>query len=288
MKKIFLFFIFFYASGFSQAIHQNEVDLFSPANIKKFADYLYCSGDYLRAALEYEKYFSADPNDTVKFKIATAYSKIGKYSKASALFDSFHENSKFFPFARMEFFETLFEEKNYPELRDSISNAGLSNGFIFKEQAKKIYYFSYLYSNESLPSKSDFLSNFSGPDLNQIKYFYDWKNNPPYKSPLLAALFSAVIPGSGKLYAGEIADGVTALLATASLGYLSYTDFKAGHYFRGWLFGGLAAGFYAGNIYGSAAAAQIYNVKIQFDFENSLKVFINSKNCFVPEINFCK
>ncbi len=288
MKKIFLLFIFFFTTGFPQAVKQNEINLFSPANIKKFADYLFCSNDYLRAALEYEKYFSLYPNDSVKFKIATAYSKIGDYDKSALMFDSFTKSSELFPYAKMEYFKSLFQEKNYFRLRSSILNIDSINNFRFAYQAKELYYYSYLFTIDTLPPESIYLAHFDKTDIRQIKNFYEWKTDPPHKSPLLAALLSAVIPGAGKFYVDQVADGITALVATASLGYLSYTDFKAGHYFRGWLFGGLAAGFYAGNIYGSAAAAQIYNVKIQFDFENSIGVFINAKNFFTPGINFCK
>ena len=99
---------------------------------------------------------------------------------------------------------------------------------------------------------------------------------------------SALIPGSGKIYAGEIGDGIIAAIATGLCGYLAYDNFKAKHNFRGWLFGGLSAFFYAGNIYGSAASAQIYNAGIQFDFVNDVKIYLNKKNYFTPEYEFCK
>ena len=289
MKKTIFLILCYSSILIAQSVdQQKEVNLFSPPNIKKFADYLFCSHDYLRAALEYQRYLSTNHNDTVSYKIAFAYSKIGNYSKAAKLFASIDHQSHLFPDAQLEYYKALFQDEDYFGLRNDFINADLSNQFVLSPRAKKLFCFSYLFTNDKLPGENKFLSHFEGTDFQRVKDFYSWKEAPPYKSSLAAGILSAIIPGLGKFYVNEYSDGVFAFLATAALGYLSYTDFKAGHNFRGWVFGGLAAGFYAGNIYGSIAAAQIYNVKIQFDFVNSLKVFLNAKNFFIPEINFCR
>ena len=51
---------------------------------------------------------------------------------------------------------------------------------------------------------------------------------------------------------------------------------------------GFAAFFYTGNIYGSVAAAQIFNARIDFEFQNGLKIFLEQENYFLPEYDFCK
>lgn len=289
MKKTIFLILCFSSILFAQTVEkQKEINLFSPHNIKKFADYLFCSHDYLRAALEYQRYISTNPNDTVSYKIAIANSKIGNYSKAAKLFKSISHQSHLFSDAQLEYYKALFQDEDYFGLRNDIINADSSNQLVLSPRTKKLFYFSYLFTNDKLPSENQFLSQFEGTDFQRVKDFYSWKEAPPYKSTLVAGILAAIIPGLGKFYVNEYSDGVFAFLATAALGYLSYSDFKAEHNFRGWVFGGLAAGFYAGNIYGSIAAAQIYNVKIQFDFVNSLKVFLNAKNFFVPEINFCR
>ncbi|MHB8579382.1 MAG: hypothetical protein ACYDA4_05920 [Ignavibacteriaceae bacterium] len=289
MKKTILLILCYSSILIAQSVdHQKEINLFSPPNIKKFADYLFCSHDYLRAVFEYQRYLSANYNDTVSYKIAIAYSKIGNYSKAAELFKAVNHQSLFYPDAQLEYYKTLFQEEDYFGLRNEFIDPDSSNHFILSPPAKKLFYFSYLFTNDKLPGENKFLSHFEGIDFQRIKDFYNWKESPPYKSALAAGILSAIIPGLGKFYVKKYSDGAFAFLATAALEYLTYTDFKAGHNFRGWVFGGLAAGFYAGNIYGSIAAAQIYNVKIQFDFVNSLKAFLNAKNFFIPEINFCR
>ena len=72
------------------------------------------------------------------------------------------------------------------------------------------------------------------------------------------------------------------------MGYIAYADFKADHKFRGWLFTGLTAFFYGGNIYGSAASAQIYNAQVTFRLSSDMKLFLEDTDYFVPDYEFCK
>ena len=76
MIKSFFFFLISTALIFSQ---KNIIDFHSPENIKIFADYLFCEGDYLRAVEEYESIKNIIVNDTIDFKIMYCYSEIGLY-----------------------------------------------------------------------------------------------------------------------------------------------------------------------------------------------------------------
>jgi putative component of membrane protein insertase Oxa1/YidC/SpoIIIJ protein YidD/TM2 domain-containing membrane protein YozV len=81
------------------------------------------------------------------------------------------------------------------------------------------------------------------------------------RSPLVAAALSAIIPGTGKVYAGRPLDGLAATLATAIPLTFSIQNFQrdGASSVRGWFHGSLAAGFYFGNVWGSAQAARIEN-----------------------------
>jgi TM2 domain-containing membrane protein YozV len=128
---------------------------------------------------------------------------------------------------------------------------------------------------------------FNKKQHNTASFLYDYKFDPPYKSPAWAGIFSAIIPGSGKMYVGEWGDGIAGFLLTGLFAFLAYDNFKADHKTRAWIFTGIGAFFYAGNIYGSIAAAQIYNAKINFDFQNGLNLFLQQENYFLPEYDFC-
>ena len=138
-----------------------------------------------------------------------------------------------------------------------------------------------------IQNKSDFILPFNSSQQKTVSMLYDYKFNPPYKSPTWAGIFSAVIPGSGKMYVGEWGDGITSLVLTSLFAFLAYDNFKDDHDARAWVFTGIGAFFYAGNIYGSIASAQIFNARIDFEFKNGLKLFLEKENYFLPDYDFC-
>ena len=79
MKKVLA--IFFLISTFIYP-QLEPIEFQSSENIKKFADYLFCEGDYLRAVEEYETIRNVVKNDTIDFKMMLCYSKIGLYEEA--------------------------------------------------------------------------------------------------------------------------------------------------------------------------------------------------------------
>ncbi|MFN3529605.1 MAG: hypothetical protein ACK417_06755 [Bacteroidia bacterium] len=99
-----------------------------------------------------------------------------------------------------------------------------------------------------------------GTDAFLVQQFEIW-NNSKRKSPVLAAGFSTLLPGSGKVYAGAWKDGLIAFLFVGANAYSSYRGFSnqgiRSPY--GWIFGSLTAGFYLGNIYGSHRQARKHN-----------------------------
>ena len=159
-------------------------------------------------------------------------------------------------------------------------------GSKLETNSEKLIRFTFL-MRDSISSKGFIVSPFDETEKTTIEKFYDRKQNPHYKSPLLAAVFSSIIPGSGKVYADKLGDGIFAFLTTGVFTFLAYDNFKADHKFRGWLFGGLAGLFYAGNIYGSAAAAQIFNAGVQFNFQNDIQIYLTKKKHYLPEYDFC-
>jgi TM2 domain-containing membrane protein YozV len=256
-----------------------DVNLYSTENRRQFADYLYCQKDYLRAVDEYEAISGSVPNDTIRFKIGLAYLKMGNYSSASNSFSRIGMNSYFYNNARMEYNKSQFLQGNFDSLDPETDSYA---------PVKQLKSFAYLFDYKPLPAKEIFISPFEGNNRAALSDFYDRKSNPPYKNELTAALLSTIIPGAGKIYTNEYSDGIIAFIVTSLMGYISYTDFKADHKFRGWLFAGLTAFFYGGNIYGSAASAQIYNAQINFKLSSDMKLFLEQKDYFVPDYEFCK
>jgi len=78
----------------------------------------------------------------------------------------------------------------------------------------------------------------------------------PARSPLVAGVLSAAVPGLGKIYAGKTGEGIAAFIYTMAFGFTAY-DFYRGAGPQSALFivsAGIASVFYAGNIWGSAVA----------------------------------
>lgn len=81
----------------------------------------------------------------------------------------------------------------------------------------------------------------------------------PYRSPVLAGVLSALLPGSGHVYAGAYKDGFLAFLVNGALIVASYEAFDKEVYGAGGLTAFLSLTFYAGNIYGAVNSAHHAN-----------------------------
>ncbi len=284
LSILFLIFLLLLSSS-AKAQLSSVKSLHSPSMVKKFADYLFCQKDYLRSFYEYRNYIRTQKDDTVRFKMALVLRKLKRYDEALTYFKGLFFNSDFNDDARNEYFKTLFVADR---LNLVLQNAG--NSFYQTEDSLsvplKLSLTAALLSKPKLPDSSLFSRAFSSPAFKEMIAFYDKRKSLPYKAPATAALLSAVLPGAGKIYTENYGDGITAFLFTTVLGYLSYDNFRAHHQFRAWLFTGLTALFYGGNIYGSYAAAQIFNAKVRFNFAEEVKSFLNAKNYFVKKYNF--
>lgn len=280
--KVLLFQIIISAAVLAQNINFN-----SPENIRLFADFLFCDRDYLRAIDEYEKYLSYSDEDTIRFKIALAFSAIGDQYNAIKNFNSLQETSKLYQISRIEELKSLFNLKQFSQLNSKANELNQLKSD-YSDIAKKIVNLSYLLNNESMPSEKIFLEPFDVQEKTIVQNFYFQKTNPDYKSEVLAGVYSAIIPGLGKIYTENYSDGITSFLLTGLFSYLAYTNFNNDHPVRAWIFTLAGAGFYAGNVYGSIASAQIFNAKINFDFINDVYSFIEEKKYFIPEFDFCK
>jgi TM2 domain-containing membrane protein YozV len=280
MRKILLILFLITPTAFTQP---ESFDFHSPENIKKFADHLFCEGDYLRAIEQYELLENQFLNDTIQFIMMLGYSGLNLYQSSNEIFNTVSAQSKIFPDAYLLSMknELLIVPKSLP------INDKLSFNIEYAERMNRLILISKLYEDNFSIQKEKFIEPFDEGEIQTVSMFYDLKTNPPYKSPALAGVLSAIIPGSGKMYVGEWGDGITALVVTSLFAFLAYDNFRADHQTRAWIFTGLGAFFYAGNIYGSIASSQIFNARVDFEFSNGLKLFLEEKNYFVPEYDFC-
>ena len=279
--------LFFFITLLSSLIFSQQIDFNSPQNIKLFADYLFCDNDYLRAIDEYEKYLQIVEDDSVQFKIAIGYSAINDQSNAYKKFSSIKRTSSFYEQSKIEMLKSLYLQ-NIDSSYFLYSDILIHSQSPFSNNAYRLKNTSLLLIKNDLPEKENFLIPFENEEKNNLSNFYHLKNNPPYKSEAWSGILSAIIPGAGKIYTKEYGDGITAFILTGLFAYLAYTNFEHNHPTRAWIFTAIGAGFYAGNIYGSVASAQIFNARVNFEFNEGVKLFLKEKNYFVPTNDFCK
>ncbi|MBO4475687.1 MAG: hypothetical protein J5737_03080 [Bacteroidales bacterium] len=99
----------------------------------------------------------------------------------------------------------------------------------------------------------------------ELSAIYSQRYEEKAKSPWLAAAASAVVPGLGKVYAGNLGEGIAAFLITGALGAIT-----AEHWIKDgpgdWktiVPGALCAVVYIGNIYGSYVSVSIQQTKLK-------------------------
>lgn len=283
-KRIYgiLSFLLFTFTGIPGQTITDSADYFSVANRRLFADYLFIGKDYLRAVDEYRAILKKENDDSLKYKIGIGLSRIGDYTQAADYFKSLFFNPEFIVNAEFEYYKCYFFSNNFNQFRELVESRYFYP-FEFDKEINRLKQISMILELDIIPDSLEFVSAFEGSIKNDMIKFYEMKKYPERKYPATAALMSAVIPGSGKIYTGDIGDGITALLLTSICAYLAYDNFKADHDFRGWLFTGLTAFFYAGNIYGSAAAAHLYNAQVQINLYTELNLYLGKNNYFLND-----
>jgi TM2 domain-containing membrane protein YozV len=278
---------FFFAIILSSIILPQQIDFQSPQNIKLFADFLFCDKDYLRAIREYEKYLRTVDDDSIQFKIGIGYSAMSDYGNAVNKLSLIKKTSPFYEQSKIELLKSLYLQ-NLDSAFYLVADMLMNSGSIYSNNAYRLKNTALLLLKDELPEKDKFLIPFEDEEKNTISDFYNLKKNPPYKSEVLSGILSTIIPGAGKIYTKEYGDGITAFLLTGLFAYLAYTNFEHDHPTRAWIFTALGAGFYVGNIYGSVASAQIFNAKVNFEFDEGVKFYLEEKNYYAPVYDFCK
>lgn len=261
-------------------------DYYTPENVRKFADFLYEQGDYLRAASEFQRYLFYQPveSDKIYYQIGLCYRLGGKSEKAIRTFSTFLHtfpdsqlvNSARFQIGVAYFLTDQFQQSvNYldaalPHITDLPSRAvtqeliGLSC-LMQKRWLDAGKIFNGLQESEvaEVRERATLYHNYAmrGTQL-------------PNRSPLLAGILSTILPGAGRLYTGRVGDALTSLFTVGLTGWQAYDGFRRDGFSsaKGWGFGALSGIFYAGNIYGSVISARVYNRHASDEFLGSMSI----------------
>ncbi|MFC1724374.1 hypothetical protein ACFL4T_02015 [candidate division KSB1 bacterium] len=115
------------------------------------------------------------------------------------------------------------------------------------------------------------LNKQTGKQLYDLYADLDKNNIPVRKKPFISALFSAVIPGLGKVYCGRYSDGIYSFLVNGIFIYAAVNSHNHGYKTRTAVLTGAASVFYLGNVYGSYLAANVVNRENEDNFIQHLE-----------------
>jgi outer membrane protein assembly factor BamD (BamD/ComL family) len=241
----------------------------------KMADVFLGEGEYYRAVTEYKKFLILFPDseraDYALFQTGRAYYDGGEYASSGRSFLSVREKYPGGPYVlKAYYFEGLSAWKlDKPEQAQALFE-DLAGAFPDSEYAPLALAAASLAAldREDIGAGKKELEQFclrypAHPRMEKVGealLLFDQYEKLPRKSPILAAVMSALLPGSGYLYAEHYGDGLTAFLINALFIAGSITAVHQENYAVAGLAGGLGLPFYVGNIYGSANAAQKWNL----------------------------
>ena len=258
------------------------IDYYQPENLRKFADYLYVQGDYLRAAGEYQRYlFSqpttlADDQHGVLRRIAESYRLGGQPDHAVQLLETHIQTHPSSNFARYELGATYFLTGQYDKSVDVLKESqDLFHGGEYRWKSQMVIGVNKLMQKRWEGALQHFdqfdlsgLPETVGHRVSMYKGYAEKGRTLPSKSPLLAGFLSTALPGSGRVYVGRPNDALLTVFLLGVLGWAAYDGFSEDGVSsrKGWTFGTIGGIFYLGNAYGSVVAAQTHNRRTEAAF----------------------
>lgn len=253
--------------------------------LMKLGDTFVAEGDYYRGITEYKKLlilFADSPQaDSALFSIGMAYYRGEEYEPASRTFSSL---SKRFPqsrhLAQAAYHQGLCLIKLHQPEKASEAFAVAAALSKKNEEVRSATFGMAIaaFDRQDLSATRLTLEQFvqQGSDASGVSKareaitLLDRNRHPPYKSALLAGTMSALIPGSGHIYAGHYGDGITALLLNGLFIAGTVVAVQQENYAVAGVAGLIGLPFYIGNIYGGANAATKWNMGLRKDLRGKL------------------
>lgn len=238
-----------------------------------FANFLYSSELYDFASEEYERLFFTYPDSLHYFRRLLSSYKFAK--NKDVLNNRLEYNSIQNPELLKDYYDILITTNNTDKVK--LWYQKNKNYFTVLDRDEiefKIAIGEYDWRRATNLHARNTLNEKYDPIVNKIK-------SNKFKSPGLASIMSALIPGAGRFYAKDPKDAIISILFIATTGYQAYRRFnqKGSSSVGGWIFAGISFGFYVGNIYGSNKSARYYNQKLNDQILNySLPIISETTN----------
>ena len=259
---------------------EESIEYYAPENVRKFADFLYEQGDYLRAAGEYERYLFYQPQESgqIRYRIALCYRFAGQTEQAIRNFQMLLRRHPEGPlvsrvyyqmgatyFLTDQFQQTVqFLHETLPRITDTRQHA----------EAEQLIGLSYLMQKQ-WSEASEIFKTLQGSKVASVSQkaivYHNYAEAGTHlstRSPILAGILSTIVPGAGRLYTGRLGDALTSSFLVGITGWQAYDGFQRDGLssVKGWTLGTISGIFYGGNIYGSVISARVYNRRVADEF----------------------
>jgi TolA-binding protein len=243
--------------------------------ILAFADALFHDGDYFRAITEYKRFLFLYPTDAragrVQLQVGLSYQRGQQWDDARQTFAAItqqHPEPDIRAEAAYLIGETSFRQGHYAQaIADLRAVAERYEQTPVGERARYLLGWSYLRARQWPEASQTFATiDTTSPLFPSSRALADAARageHLPRKSPALAGLMSAVVPGTGQFYTGRFRDGAIALLLNGAFLAAGLEAVSAGNEAAAGLLLFFEAAWYSGAIYGAVNATQKYNLDLE-------------------------
>jgi tetratricopeptide (TPR) repeat protein len=251
-----------------------------PDGILGFAYSLFAEGDYSRAAGEFQRFRFLFPErrpDRIFLMIGMSYQRAGYLDKALEYFrmvgpsDKEAENVSVYESAL-----TFLLMKEYEQALRLIRRENpVSVSELYNREIISAVSCLFLQQWDEAERLLGDIETAAGLDLQRRAEIF---RSFPRKSPVLAGILSAFVPGLGKMYAERWRDGLFSFAGIGAFAGLAVYSFvtEGTASVKAWVYTALGGLFHIGNIYGAVVAARDFNSFQRQRMEEELFGFIYS------------
>jgi len=260
-----------------QASMEYERSLHPPSSLDSeksllgFADHLFEQGHYYQAVTEYERFMYFNPDHPsgprARLQIARCYKMGARYHEAIELYRRLAELYA----GREEGIEAAYQLSECYLLSEDFDQA-LSeySRFIREHPAHRLadrarwnMAWTYIRLEDYASARTELLSlnesdRYRTPSQALIAALDDLPH-ARHKSPVIAGVLAALMPGAGHLYTGQKKQALFSFVTNALLMFGSYEAFDKEVYTAGGFLSLFSLNYYSGNIFGAITSAHKFN-----------------------------
>jgi len=249
----------------------------------EFAEYLFNENDFFRAISEYKRFIFLCPDnplcETCHFRICESYYHAERWNDAVESLEKFLTS---YPDSS-RYLEALYlmgsAEKCLQRYDDALSSFSLLTEVCTSEEMRNRGYIQSALihvDRENWPKARELFLKVSEKS---VLYPSSWIfasglehiETIPQKSPALAGILAAVVPGAGHLYVERPRDALVAFLLNGAFIFAAIELFEDDNYVAGGVVTFFELGWYTGNIYSAISSSHKYNKRAKDEFIHVLK-----------------